>query len=495
MAKRRTAGAARKKTPAKRPRKPPVIILKTPRVQARYDAFATTDHNRRHWANADYLSADAANSPEVRRVLRSRARYEVANNSYARGIVNTLAHNVVGRGPRLQLTGDDRATNAAVERAFSDWCKAVGLAEKLLTIRKSCAESGEAFALLGSNPALMTPVKLDMRLIEADQIATPALSLAPGSVDGIELDEYDNPISYSMLAAHPGAATFGSLLGDATAIPAAYMCHCFRRDRPGQHRGIPEITPALPLFAELRRYTLAVLAAAETAADIAGVLEADAAPPGDDESDAEIVGDSIEPERGRLVVTPRGYKLAQLRAEQPTTVYGDFKREVVTEIARCLDMPYNIAACDSSSYNYASGRLDHQTYYRSIDVDRARLEAQVLDRVWAAWCAEARLAGIEGVPPGWWTQWDVYATPPPHVWMWPGVEHIDPLKDATATEARLRSLQTTYAKVYADQGEDWIEAFAQAASEKAMMQELGLSPADVAPAPQEEPEDEQAETP
>jgi hypothetical protein len=33
-------------------------------------------------------------------------------------------------------------------------------------------------------------------------------------------------------------------------------------------------------------------------------------------------------------VTPRGYKLAQLRAEQPTTVYGDFNREVVTEIAR-----------------------------------------------------------------------------------------------------------------------------------------------------------------
>ena len=38
-------------------------------------------------------------------------------------------------------------------------------------------------------------------------------------------------------------------------------------DRPGQARGIPDITPALPLFAQLRRFTLAVLAAAETAAD------------------------------------------------------------------------------------------------------------------------------------------------------------------------------------------------------------------------------------
>ena len=57
------------------------------RVRGRYDAAVTTDENRRHWANADLLSADAANNPRVRRILRSRARYEVANNSYARGIV------------------------------------------------------------------------------------------------------------------------------------------------------------------------------------------------------------------------------------------------------------------------------------------------------------------------------------------------------------------------------------------------------------------------
>ena len=52
-------------------------------IRARYDAAATTDANRKHWANADGLSADAAASPEVRRILRNRARYEAANNSYA----------------------------------------------------------------------------------------------------------------------------------------------------------------------------------------------------------------------------------------------------------------------------------------------------------------------------------------------------------------------------------------------------------------------------
>lgn len=73
------------------------------RVRAGFDSAVTTEHNRRHWANADGMSADAAASPEVRRTLRNRARYEVANNAYARGIVLTLANDVIGTGPRLQL--------------------------------------------------------------------------------------------------------------------------------------------------------------------------------------------------------------------------------------------------------------------------------------------------------------------------------------------------------------------------------------------------------
>ncbi|MCS6896464.1 MAG: hypothetical protein NZM29_00695, partial [Nitrospira sp.] len=44
-------------------------------IRARYDAAATSPDNRRHWANADGLSPNAANSPDVRRMLRNRARY------------------------------------------------------------------------------------------------------------------------------------------------------------------------------------------------------------------------------------------------------------------------------------------------------------------------------------------------------------------------------------------------------------------------------------
>ena len=96
-------------------------------IHSRYDAAVTSDANRRHWEGADNLSANAANSPEVRRILRTRSRYEIANNSYARGIVLTLANDTIGTGPRLQMLTTDAAANRQIERAFQNWSRAVCL--------------------------------------------------------------------------------------------------------------------------------------------------------------------------------------------------------------------------------------------------------------------------------------------------------------------------------------------------------------------------------
>lgn len=65
-------------------------------MRAKFDSAITTDENRRHWAYADGLSPTAALSTQVRQILRNRSRYEVANNSYAKGIVLTLANDVTG---------------------------------------------------------------------------------------------------------------------------------------------------------------------------------------------------------------------------------------------------------------------------------------------------------------------------------------------------------------------------------------------------------------
>ena len=237
-------------------------------IRARFDSAVTTDSNSRHWANADGLSPDSAMSPSVRRTLRNRARYEVANNSYARGIVSTLANDTIGTGPRLQLLTENTDANQRIEKEWMRWSQEIGLGEKLRTLRMARAVDGEGFAVLTTNPKLPTEIKLDVRLVEADRVATPALgALEINAVDGIRFDTFGNPIEYDILKTHPGdTATFG-LGTEVDTISADSVIHYFRPDRPGQHRGIPELTPALPLFAQLRRYTLAVLGAAETAAE------------------------------------------------------------------------------------------------------------------------------------------------------------------------------------------------------------------------------------
>jgi len=450
-------------------------------LRARYDAAQTTAENARHWAMADALSADSAASADVRKKLRERARYEVANNSYARGIVLTIANDCVGTGPRLQLLTDNAEVNRAVETAFADWARAVNLAEKLRTMRMAKATDGETFAVLTANPLIDSPVALDVQLVEADRVASPVMSIWPTvtDVDGIMLDAWGNPQTYTVLRQHPGDLVAWKTQYDL--VPAEAVVHWFRSDRPGQHRGVPEITPALPLFAQLRRYTLAVIAAAETAADFAAVLFTDA--PANGEAQALEPMDVVELEKRMATVLPDGWRLGQIEAQQPTTSYAEFKREILNEIARCLNLPYNIAACNSSGYNYASGRLDHQTYYKAIRVEQAHLAEVVLDRIFAAWVAEAMLTSelsmlrrMRGLA---------------HPWFFAGTEHVDPAKEANAQSTRLASNTTTLAAEYARQGQDWEVELRQRAKEKQLMAELGLTEE---PRPVIAEEDEEADT-
>ena len=448
-------------------------------IRGRYDAAATTDANRRHWANADSLSADAAMTPEVRRKLRDRARYEFANNSYAKGIVLTLANDVVGTGPRLQLITDVPEANALVEHAWSRWAAAVRLPEKLRLLRMARAHTGEAFAVMATNPGVDHEVKLDLVLVEADRVSDPYGTLGPATVDGIEFDQHGNPVRYHVLRQHPGSATGG--LSDHATLPAGEVIHYFATDRPEQHRGIPDLTPVLGLFAQLRRFTQATLSAAETAANLAGVLHTDAPASGDPDEVEPM--DTIELAQGSFLTLPAGWNINQVRAEHPSTGYGEFKREVLNEIARALNMPFNIAACNSASYNYASGRLDHQTYFRAIRIDQAQLASTVLDRLFAEWFDEARL--VPGLlPPAILEQ-----RRPPHQWFWDGHEHVDPLKEASAQATRLANHTTTLACEYARQGKDWEAELRQRARELELMDELGISaPAD--PAAMDDEEDD-----
>ncbi len=460
-----------------RTRTPPKQVVK-----ARFDAAQTSKDNIRHWSMADHLSADEEARPEVRRTLRMRSRYEVANNSYAKGLVQMLANDTIGTGPRLQMLSADEDFNTEVETDFMRWAESVRLAQKLRTMRIARCQDGEAFAAMVTNPKIRHPVKMDLMLIEADRISGDLHWFEDDtSVDGISFDVWGNPIDYRVLKYHPGDVRYAPD-DDAIHIPAEYMIHIFRQDRPGLHRGIPEITPALPLFAQLRRYNLAVLSAAEAAADFAAILYTDAPPNG--ESDEVEPMDSIPLERNMMLTVPAGWKMGQLDPKQPTANHGEFVKIILSEIARCVVSTYGTLAGDFSGHNYASGRLDNQIYHKSILVDRGFWETEVLNRIFEVWFREYTL--IKGI----------ISAEPRHLWFWDGFPHVDPGKEATAQEKRLANNTTTLAAECAKDGRDYMSVLRQRAKEIKLMRELGIPiPNETPPVKEQQPEPDDGSEP
>ena len=317
--------------------------------------------------------------------------------------------------------------------------QAVQLPMKLRTMRMAKARDGEGFGIFITNEKNGDQVTLDLRTLETEMIANPSMSYQETSnrdgiasllYDGIELDDLGNVTGYSMLKQHPGDAISATLPNDAEIVDARNIIHLFNCERPGQLRGAPEITPALPLYAQLRRYTLAVIRCAESAALPAWVMQTRNQP---DEMVAGDPFDTVETERGMGMTLPEGYEIGQIKAEQPTGTYAEFKHQILEEIARCLCMPYNIAAGISAGYNYSSGRLDHKTYYRSLRVERSMIESVALEVIFARWWEEAVL--IPGyLPDAFYGQKEI----PSHEWRWDGDEHVDPTKEADAAETRVR---------------------------------------------------------
>jgi len=460
---------------------------------AKVDAASTSDENRKHWANADGLGPNAALDQGTRMRLRNRGRYEALNNGYCHGLVKSLAYDLVGRGPRPQVSlgVGKEAIAKQIEKGFRKWAKETRLALSLRLAEKACARDGEAFGILTSNSRLKHPVKLYVQWVEAEQCTSPpGTAIDPWLIDGVRFDENWTPLEYYFLKRHPGEAIPGYVIDRTafTTVAARNVLHWFERDRIGQGRGIPRITAGLPLFAQLRRYTLATLTAAEFAAMIAGIMKTNMLPAGGAAASVDN-WDIYELVRGALLTLPEGWEAQQFKPDQPTTTYGDFKREILNEVGRGPGAPLNVVSGNSSQYNYSSGRLDHGPYHRGIGIDRSELQMIVLDPIFEAWAEEA--AQIPGYLP---------ADLPPvedweFSWNFDGFDSIDPVKDATADDIRLKNGTSTLAEIAGEYGQDWREIADQRTVEKAYHEARGLYyPGAAAPAPPQqappEPDDD-----
>jgi len=406
-------------------------------LRGSWDAASTSRENMNHWAQVDDRDPNSSVNSTVRKILRGRARYEVKNNSYLRGMISTKTNYVVGTGPRLQMSLGDPARNKQIELAWQAWMRETDFCHKLWVLYFAEVQDGESIGIFITDRNLDGPASLNLRVLEADYVSdTPFLvydqwfEYDPLRMDGMKLDNNGNVKSYHILRYHPGGYFYWTneeYKKYGKWVNADQVCHLYREDRPGQRRGITHIAQALPLLAILRRHTLATLETAESAANVSLFLRSDAA--ATEETVAEVDQFlSIPFVRNQLFSLPYGWDLSQLRVEQPSQSFREFHKQIVAESARCLDLPYNIASADSSEHNFASGRLDNQTFYKAVEIERKTLCAQVIEKTFRMWLREY-LASTSGVFPD-----DIALEGYEHTWGFDPFPYIDPAKEAAATK-------------------------------------------------------------
>lgn len=434
------------------------IVRQLARVQGKYDAAQTTSQNELHWQWADELSPHAANTLAVRKKLRSRSRYEVANNGYLMGIVLSLCQDFVCSGPTLQIT-DPRFSEQQkriIEKAWLRRADKIKLRRKLWQLRRAKIVDGEAFAF---RIRWSRRPQVDYRIIECDQVTHYSWNMDSSNgrveVDGLRINKQTGePEKYHLLNEHPGETEIFNMQPlEGRWIDADQVIHWFRRDRPFL-RGIPETIASLPLWALLRRYTLAVVQNAEIAADFTALLESQqlayqtgfpsSGTPAEPTEDESNWFDSFPIDRGLMTVLPEGYQLKQLKPEQPVTLYDTFVAALVQEAARCMMTPRNLALGYSGNANMSASTVDRQFYKGAINEERQSAKEDVLDPDLEKWWFEAvRVPNYfedEIIDPGSFQKitrqfQSLRSEPPDHVYRWDEIpEHTDPVKVAQAID-------------------------------------------------------------
>jgi capsid protein len=441
--------------------KPSRGIHKPAEVRAKFDLAQTTSDNRKHWASADGLSSRAALSAAVRKVVRVRSRYEAENNSWYAGILRTAVNHIVGgAGPRLQLMTGSPEVNRRIEQAWNRWCRITDFHDTLRMAVESYWRDGEVF-LMKADSIRRTPVSLDVRLIESDQVASPWDSVSigdPFSDDGIRFNRNTDEIEIYVYDHHPGSNHYGVNTMSGDWYRARHeVAHLFRAERPGQVRGIPRATPALQTLPIMRRQELATLYSAETAANFAMYLKATGPAVDPAASPADFA--EIELTRNMLTTLPEGWEIGQVEPKQPGPLYEMFQRQALMSFSRCTNMPYALAAGTGKDSNFSSFKGDMKNVWQpEVQVEQSRIDNTILQPV-LQWFFESAIYApglLDGAPPI--DQIDFR-------WHWPPLPELDAVESAQAAMLRMASGLSGPSEEYSRRGAEWATESERAAAD------------------------------
>jgi lambda family phage portal protein len=325
-----------------------------------------------------------------RPVLVERSRSLYRNNAIGRAAITTHLYNSVGRGFTLNCAIDAEALGmtpeqknqweATTERGWANYansteCDAEGqmtFPEMTGLVALTKLIDGEAFAILKNIPRLNHLYTLRAKLVDTSVVTQPRGIPSSDYLwrDGVRLDINGRPVAYGLR--NPDLTTYE--------IPAfgyksgrRNVLHVFRKEFPGQSRGLPFLSAVMRELRKIEEYTKAELESAVVAAMFTAFVKS---------SDSTILDSPITDTNGGPAIATDEYSLgpaAIMKLQpgedvtfanpgRPNTGFAQYVDFMVKIICAGLNLSYEtVMKTFQSSYSATKGAQNETRKFFAVE--------------------------------------------------------------------------------------------------------------------------------
>ena len=422
--------------------------------------------------------------------LRAKSRDLVRRNAWANAALESYVANAIGTGIKPQSMLTDSTQREAVQTLWRNWtveADAAGLTDFYGLQAMACRamlEGGEVLLRLRyRRPEDALSVRLQIQVLEPEHLPVQMNSVAEnGNLirAGIEFDRLGKRVAYHLYRSHPEDGALAPMSGNGdnstVRVDAAEIIHMYRPLRPGQIRGEPWLARALMKLHDLDQYDDAELVRKKTAAMFAGFVTRLA--PEDnllneglsDPNGVSLAG--MEP--GTMQILEPG---EDIKFSQPADVggsYSEFLRMQFRAVAAAMGVTYEQLTGDLTQVNYSSIRAGLLEFRRRVEsLQHGVIVHQLCRPIWQAWMDQAVMEGALNLP-GYANAKAVQRDYLACKWIPQGWQWVDPLKEADAMKAAIRSGLMSRSEAISANGYDAEDVDREIAADNARADGLGL---------------------
>ncbi len=314
--------------------------------------------------------------------LRNRARDLRRNNPIANKIIRTFANHIIGTGVLLSCEDEE------LLKIYNDWAWSHecdfnntlnwhGLQHLIV---ECLAEAGEV--LIRKRLLKRDGIPLAIEVLEPDFLALDKTDEKKNLFNGIQFDADGKPTTYHLYKNHPGGSNSSSEL---IPVPAEEIIHLFRKDRPGQIRGVPWLTPVM---LKLKRFDDLISNQLERVA-LANLLTATIY---NREGEDNATPTELELTPGAILELPVGKEIVWNTPPDAGDT-ATLQKTLLQQIGTGVNIPYEIISCNYEDFNFSSARMSINQHLQEVENLRWNLIIPAFDRITRWFFEAADLAG------------------------------------------------------------------------------------------------------